>query len=287
MKEALVEETVVDVNAAGQQNIYTLEARGEVEKFKGWKILYDKNNGPEDNLDQNKDQLAQLPPLAKGDLLELQEIRPLQKFTQPPPRYNEASLIKTLEELGIGRPSTYAPTISTILERMYVEKQEGKFIPTALGFAVSDFLMEYFPDVFDYQFTAHLEDDLDEIANGKKEWAPVIKEFYEPFNLKLTGVHRVAERVAVEVETTGEKCPECGQGQVVIRVGRFGKFLSCSRFPACTYRAPHIARTGLKCPKCQGDVVYKKTKKGKGFYGCINYPKCDFASWHKPTKQAE
>jgi DNA topoisomerase-1 len=284
MREALVEETVVDVNAAGQQNIYTLEARGEVEKFKGWKILYDKNNRPEDSPDQSKDQLAQLPPLTKGDLLELQKIRPLQKFTQPPPRFNEASLIKTLEELGIGRPSTYAPTISTILERMYVEKQEGKFVPTALGFAVNDFLMEYFPDVFDYQFTAHLEDDLDEIANGKQEWVPVIKEFYEPFNLKLTGVHRVAERVAVEAETTGERCPECGQGQVVIRVGRFGKFLSCSRFPACTYRAPHIAKTGLKCPRCQGDVVYKKTKKGKGFYGCINYPKCDFASWHKPTR---
>jgi len=294
MKEAIVEETRVDINAIGQINIYTLEARGEVEKFNGWKILYDKGNGETaktgiriDSLDNShrfaiNEQPEQLPPLTKGDALELQKLNPIQKFTQPPPRFNEASLIKTLEELGIGRPSTYAPTISTILERMYVEKKEKNFVPTNLGFAVNDFLLEYFPDVFDYQFTAHMEDDLDEIANGKQEWVPVVREFYEPFNLKLIGVSRVAERVAVETETTGEKCPKCGQGQVVIRVGRFGKFLSCSRFPACDYRAPYIAKTGLKCPKCGGEVVYKKTKKGKGFYGCSNYPKCNFASWRKP-----
>jgi len=285
MKEALVEETIVDVNAAGVQNIYILEARGEVEKFKGWKVLYEKNNeGNGGNGTNGEEVIEQLPPLVKGDALELQKLDPLQKFTQPPPRFNEASLIRTLEELGIGRPSTYAPTISTILERMYVEKKERNFVPTNLGYAVNDFLLEYFPDIFAYQFTAHLEDDLDEIANGREHWVPVIKEFYEPFNNKLNGVSRVAERVAVETETTGEKCPTCGEGQVVIRVGRFGKFLSCSRFPKCKYTAPYIAKTGIKCPKCGGDVVYKKTKKGKGFYGCSNYPKCDFASWHKPGK---
>lgn len=303
MKEALVEETIIDINAAGLQNIFTLEARGEVEKFNGWKVLYDKKSngegdaaslgegegkGVQDNSENNSVQLTepveQLPPLSKGDALELQKLNPLQKFTQPPPRYNEASLIKTLEELGIGRPSTYAPTISTILERMYVEKKERNFEPTNLGFAVNDFLMEYFPDVFDYQFTAHLENDLDEIANGKQQWVPVIREFFEPFNTKLIGVSKVAERVAVETETTGEKCPTCGEGQVVIRVGRFGKFLSCSRFPNCRYTAPYIAKTGFKCPKCGGDVVYKKTKKGKGFYGCANYPACDYASWRKPQK---
>jgi len=295
MKEALVEETIIDVNAVSSVNLYILEARGEVEKFKGWKILYDKNNGEADSIrtidSQNLDSpsltsvepIEQLPPVTKSDALELGKINPLQKFTQPPPRFNEASLIKTLEELGIGRPSTYAPTISTILDRIYVEKKERNFVPTNLGFAVNDFLMEYFPDVFDYQFTAHLEDNLDEIANGKKEWVPVIREFYVPFNTKLNGVSRVAERVAVETETTGEKCPTCDEGQVVIRVGRFGKFLSCSRFPKCKYTAPYITKTGIKCPKCKGDVVYKKTKKGKGFYGCSNYPKCDWASWHKPS----
>lgn len=276
MKEAIVEETTVIINAAGQQNIYTLEAKGEVEKFKGWKILYDKNNG------EILEEIEQLPPLLKGDILELQKLDPVQKFTQPAPRYNEASLIKTLEELGIGRPSTYAPTISTILERNYVEKRERNFVPTNLGFAVCDFLLEYFPDVFDYQFTARMEDNLDEIANGKKEWVSVIKEFYQPFNLKLIGVHKIAEKVEVETEATGEKCPKCEVGQIVIRVGKFGKFLSCSRFPDCDYRAPYIPKTGLKCPKCGGEVVYKKTKKGKGFYGCANYPKCDWASWRKP-----
>lgn len=277
MKEAVVEETKIIVNAAGQQNIYTLEAKGEVEKFDGWKKVYGKNS------ENGEEEEEQLPALSKGDILELVKLDPQQKFTQPPPRYNEASLIKTLEELGIGRPSTYAPTISTILERSYVEKQERNFVPTNLGYAVNDFLLEYFPDIFDYQFTARMEDDLDEIANGKKEWVPVIREFYQPFNLKLIGVQRIAERVAIETETTGEICPKCGQGQVVIRVGKFGKFLSCSRFPACDYRAPYINKTGLKCPKCGAEVVYKKTKKGKGFYGCSNYPRCDWASWRKPT----
>ncbi len=286
MKEAVVEETTVDVNAVGQQNIYILEAKGEVEKFAGWKILYKKENLIENAKEGESELIERLPALAKGDALALEKIDPVQKFTQPPSRYNEASLIRTLEELGIGRPSTYAPTISTILDRMYVEKKEKNFLPTNLGFAVNDFLMDYFPDVFDYQFTAHLEDDLDEIANGKKKWVPVIREFYQPFNQKLTGVSRVAERVAVETETTGEKCPICKEGQVVIRVGRFGKFLSCSRFPNCKYTAPFIAKTGFKCPKCGGEVVYKKTKKGKGFYGCANYPKCDFASWRKPSGKA-
>jgi len=278
MKEAVVEETKITVNAAGQQNIYTLEAKGEVEKFDGWRKVYGKSSENGEEVEE------QLPALSKGDVLELVKLDPQQKFTQPPPRYNEASLIKTLEELGIGRPSTYAPTISTILERNYVEKQERNFVPTNLGYAVNDFLLEYFPDIFDYQFTARMEDDLDKIANGKKEWVPVVREFYQPFNLKLIGVQRVAERVAVETETTGEICPKCGQGHVVIRVGKFGKFLSCSRFPACDYRAPYINKTGLKCPKCGAEVVYKKTKKGKGFYGCSNYPKCDWASWRKPIK---
>lgn len=288
MKEALVEETIIDINAVGQQNIFVLEARGEAEKFNGWKILYDKaKNNEEIENNGNKEgeePLELLPPLLKGDALELEKIDPQQKFTQPPARFNEASLIKALEDLGIGRPSTYAPTISTILDRMYVEKKEKNFFPTNLGFAVNDFLLEYFPDIFDYQFTANLEDDLDEIANGQKQWVPVIREFFDPFNKKLNSVSKVAERVAVETETTGETCPTCKEGQVVIRVGRFGKFLSCSRFPKCKYTAPYIPKAGFKCPKCGGDVVHKKTKKGKGFYGCSNYPKCDWASWRKPTK---
>ncbi|HUV71999.1 MAG TPA: type I DNA topoisomerase [Clostridia bacterium] len=281
MNLAIVEVTVLTVQAAGDKNIYLLETRGALEKFDGWRKVY----GKVEETDETGNKIESLPPVSQGDELKLLEVRPEQKFTQPPPRYNEASLIKTLEELGIGRPSTYAPTVSTILDRHYVERQKRQFIPTALGIAVNDFLMEYFSEILDYQFTARMEDDLDEIARGKKERVPILQDFYGPFEEKLEGVKRVAQRVAVQTEATGEDCPKCKEGAVVIRVGRFGKFLSCSRFPDCDWRAPYLETIpGLKCPKCGGEIVYKKTKKGKGFYGCSNWPKCDFASWRKPAK---
>ncbi|PIP57455.1 DNA topoisomerase I, partial [Candidatus Woesebacteria bacterium CG22_combo_CG10-13_8_21_14_all_39_10] len=268
---AVVEVTTVVTQAAGEKNIYLLETRGATEKFDGWRRVY----GKVEETDESGEKIEKLPEVSVGDELKMLEIKPEQKFTQPLPRFNEASLIKTLEELGIGRPSTYAPTISTIQERNYVEKQERVFVPTALGVAVTDFLMEYFPDILDYQFTAKMEDDLDEIANGQKKRVPVLSEFYNPFSQKLEGVKRVAQRVPVEVEATGESCPLCKEGSVIIRIGKFGKFLACSRFPECKYRAPFVKKIeGFKCPKCGGDVVYKKTKKGKGFYGCASWPKC-------------
>jgi len=280
MNSAALEVTVITVQAEGEHNLYHLEARGVLEKFDGWRKVYGRLEA-----DEEGEKLENLPAVARGEDLKLLEIKPEQKFTQPPPRYNEASLIKALEELGIGRPSTYAPIISTIQERHYVEKQNRQFTPTPLGVAVNDFLMEYFPTVMDYQFTANMEDSLDEIANGRKERVPVLSEFYQPFKERLEGVKKVAQRVAVETEATGESCPKCKEGSVVIRVGRFGKFLSCSRFPDCDWRAPYVQTIeGVKCPKCGGEIVYKKTKKGKGFYGCANWPKCDFASWRKPTK---
>jgi len=282
MEASVVEITTLTVQAAGEKNIYHLETKGAWEKFDGWRKVY----GKVDETDEQGNKIESLPEVDKGTELKLLEVKPEQKFTQPPPRYNEASLIKALEELGIGRPSTYAPTISTIQERNYVEKQERQFLPTVLGVAVTDFLMEYFPNILDYQFTAKMEDDLDAIANGEKQRVPILNEFYRPFAEKLEGVKRVAQRVAVQVEATGESCPKCKEGSVVIRVGRFGKFLSCSRFPACDWRAPYVKKIeGMKCPKCGGDIVYKRTKKGKGFYGCANWPKCDFASWRKlPVK---
>ena len=288
MNPAIVEVTTLTTQAAGEKNIYLLETKGLVEKFAGWRRVYGKTEDQFSGDEENGEKIENLPEVVVGDELKLLEIKPEQKFTQPPPRYNEASLIKTLEELGIGRPSTYAPIISTIQERNYVEKQERVFVPTALGVAVTDFLMEYFPDILDYQFTAKMEDNLDEIANGKKQRVPVLTEFYNPFSEKLEGVRRVAQRVPIEVEATGEKCPKCKEGSVVIRVGRFGKFLSCSRFPECDWRAPYVKKVeGIKCPKCGGEIVYKKTKSGKGFYGCANWPKCDFASWKKPTEKKE
>ena len=198
--------------------------------------------------------------------------------TLPPPRYNDASIIKTLEEKGIGRPSTYATIISTIESRAYIEREEGRFKPTSVGFAVNDFLVENFSAVDDIPFTAEMEDQLDLIADGKKEWVPVIAEFYKPFEKTLNEV-KDAKRVKIETEKTGEKCPTCKEGDVVIRTGRFGKFLSCSRFPDCKYTAPFVEETNLTCPKDGGKIVIKKTKKGRRFYGCSNYPKCDFAAW--------
>jgi DNA topoisomerase-1 len=280
MTSAIWDQTRVDVQAAGEKNIYGLAAEGKVMKFEGWMAL---DRVKEQESKRAGEQEEQLPELKIGDDLDLIKIDPQQKFTQPPPRFSEATLIKALEERGIGRPSTYAPIVSTIQGRNYVEKVEGKFKPTVLGEVVCDFLVEYFPDIFDYQFTAKMEDELDDIANGKIQWVPVINDFYQPFEKKLTAVAEVAERVAVPTEATGEKCPKCGQGQLVIRMGRFGKFLSCLKFPECDYTAPFIQTVeGVKCPKCGGEVVIKKTKKGKQFYGCGNYPKCNWASWRKP-----
>lgn len=197
--------------------------------------------------------------------------------TPPPPRYNDASLIKTLEEKGIGRPSTYATIVSTIESRLYIERDQGRFIPTSVGIAVNDFLVANFSDIDDIPFTASMEDDLDNIAHGKKEWKPMIKDFYAPFEKKLEEVGDAA-RVKIAVEETNEKCPKCGSS-LVIRTGRFGKFLSCSKFPECKFTKSFVEKTNLFCPKDRGEIVIKKTRKGRRFYGCSNYPKCDFASW--------
>lgn len=274
MAEALYDETKILVLATGETNHFLLEAAGRTIKFAGWLSLYGKEEGDEDGE-------VQLPELVRADELDLVKIDPQQKFTQPPPRFTEASLIKVLEEYGIGRPSTYAPIISTIQDRQYVEKTEGKFAPTPLGVAVNDFLMEYFSEIVDFEFTAHMEDDLDEIANGKKKWVPIIREFYEPFNTKLNSVSKIAERVTVETEVTDEICPQC-QAPLVVRIGRFGKFLSCSKFPECKFTKPYLRDAGFVCPKCGAAVVVKKSKKGKTFFGCSEWPKCDFATWRKP-----
>jgi len=271
MAAAVWDQTRVWVQAAGEKNIYLFLAEGKVIKFDGWLKLFRVPSGEE------------LPALKRGEELDLIKIKSEQKFTQPPARYTEATLIKALEERGIGRPSTYAPTISTIQERQYVEKLEGRFHPTALGVTVNDFLLEYFPQIMDYEFTARMEDELDEIANGKREWVPVVRAFYQPFEKRLEGVATAAKRVKVPTEATDERCPKCKKGLLVIRVGRFGKFLSCSRFPKCDYTAPYTPKLeGVKCPQCGGEVVIRKTKKGKQFYGCINWPDCNWASWRKP-----
>ncbi|OGY10769.1 MAG: DNA topoisomerase I [Candidatus Blackburnbacteria bacterium RIFCSPHIGHO2_02_FULL_44_20] len=285
MAEARFDATSIEVRA----DKYTLRASGEVMKFEGWRKVY--GGG------QNAEDAQLLPEVERGDVLEKIKVLSEQKFTQPPPRFNEASIIKTLEKLGIGRPSTYAPTISTIQVRQYVEKDEGKFRPTSLGIAVNDFIVHNFPDIVDYQFTAGMEESLDGIARGDKEWVPVMREFWDPFSKKLEGVEETAERVKVAVEETGEKCPKCGEdpnvaralrGKQVIRLGRFGKFLSCSRFPDCDWKDKYVEKIDIPCPDCkEGDVIIKKTKRGKSFYGCSRYPDCKFASWKKPKDEGE
>lgn len=273
MAEAIYDETKVKIKAQGKGD-YLLLSSGIVLKFDGWKVLYSK-----------KDEDIYLPSLDKGDKLSLVKVLSEQKFTQPPARFTEASLIKTLEKLGIGRPSTYAPIISTIQLRNYVEKKDGKFFPTKIGIAVNDFLVPNFKDIFDYSFTARMEDDLDRIAKGDLVWQGVIGKFWQPFVLILDDVEKNSQRVKIETETLGRKCPECKEGELVIRIGRFGKFISCSRFPDCKYREKYVEKVGIKCPECgEGEVVVKKTSKGKKFYGCSRFPDCKWASWKLPRK---
>lgn len=231
-----------------------------------------------------------LPELAPEEVLELQELKPLQHFTQPPARFTEASLVKILEQNGIGRPSTYAPVISTIQERGYVERYERRFLkPTETGFIVNDLLVEHFPEVVDVAFTAKMEEELDGVAVGKKEWQPVIREFYEPFAKHLEQKYAEVKKHEV-TETTEEVCEKCGK-PMVIKLGRFGKFLACSGFPDCknTKTIKQEPQTvDMKCQKCgTGDILIRHTKRKRIFYGCSRYPECDWASWTDPRKSSE
>lgn len=285
MNEALLDQTTIDVSASD----YLLRATGSVLKFDGWLKLYGvKQYVEEESFDsaQDKDEPKGqiLPELEKGEDLNMLGILPTQHFTEPPPRYSEASLIKKLEELEIGRPSTYAPILSTIIERFYIERKERRLFPTPLGMAVVDFLFKYFPDVFDYKFTAKLEDELDEISRGEREWRETLREFYTPFEKTLEKTEDSAERVKLQVEVTDKICPECGKN-LVVRIGRFGKFLACSGFPECKHTEGFEEKINAKCPQDGGDIVIRRTKKGRIFYGCKNYPKCKYASWNKPKEE--
>jgi DNA topoisomerase I len=287
MADAQIKQTAVDVSALAASDKYMLRANGSVIEFDGWLKLYgvaqleeeENSNNKEPEEGAGKKQI--LPELSQGEDLNLIKLDPEQHFTQPPPRYTEASLIKKLEELGIGRPSTYAPILSTIQDRFYVEKNERKFNPTALGLAVADFLLQYFPDVFDYTFTASMEDRLDDISRGEREWKKTIGEFFTPFAKKLEGTFETAEKVKLEVETVDKQCPKCGK-QLVVRTGRFGKFLACSGFPECKHTEALEENVDAKCPEDGGAIVIRKTKKGRVFYGCKNWPECKYASWTKP-----
>lgn len=224
-----------------------------------------------------------LPLLKTNEILDLIKLLRDQHFTQPPPRYSEASLIKALEEQGIGRPSTYAPIISTIQERGYVRLERKYFYPQEVGFIVTGLLVNHFPDIVDIDFTARMEKDLDKIAEGKEKWVRILSDFYRPFEKNLENKYQeISKKDIMEEKETKESCPKCGK-KMIIRMGRFGKFLACSGFPDCKYTKQLIIKTGLKCPECPGgEVIERRTKKGKVFWGCSKYPKCKWASWEDP-----
>ena len=270
MAEAIFDSTSIEIKVGK----YIFKANGQILKFDGFLKIYPMK------FEQNE-----LPDLEKEEILNLIKLTPSQHFTQPPARYTEASLIKILEENEIGRPSTYAPIISTIQVRNYIEKNEQKrFQPTEIGTIVNDILVEHFPKIVDIEFTANMEEDLDKIAEGKQKWTKVSEAFYRPFNENLQEKYKEVEKKEASIEKTDKECPKCGKS-LVIRLGRFGKFYACSGFPECKYtQTLEKKNLNIKCPKCgSGELTEKRTKRKKTFYGCNQFPDCDFALWDKPT----
>ena len=259
---------------------YLFRASGSKLIFPGFMLVY--KEGKDDNKEEDKDTL--LPDLKEGEKLILNKLEEKQHFTSPPPRYTEATLVRALEEQGIGRPSTYAPTISTIINRGYVGKEKKFLIPTELGELVTDLMKDYFSDIMDIEFTADLEKQLDLIEEGSRDWQKIIEEFYRPFEKSLKHAEEDIGEIEIKDEETDIICDKCGRN-MVIKHGRFGKFLACPGFPECRNTKAIYKETGASCPKCQGEIIEKKSKKGRIFYGCKNYPKCDFTTWDRPIKK--
>jgi DNA topoisomerase-1 len=280
MAAASFDNTTVDIQARRPRSKteYLLRASSSVTTFPGFMILYTEGKDEAEG-----EPSPTLPQLEKGDRLELLGLSPEQHFTQPPPRFTEATLIKTLEQWGIGRPSTYAPILSTIQERGYVARADGSFQPTELGIVVNDLLNKHFPDIVDIEFTAHMEDELDKVANENKDWATVVQDFYIPFDQSLQNAALLMEKVKFE-ELTEEICPKC-EKPLVIKFGRYGKFVACSGYPECKYTKPFLIKIGVKCPQCGGEIVERISKKKRTFYGCSNYPDCKFITNLKPLPQ--
>jgi DNA topoisomerase-1 len=252
-------------------------ATGSKVKFPGFMKVY--VEGTDDQVEE-KDRL--LPDLKEGDEVIKKDIEPKQHFTQPPPRYTEARLVRTLEELGIGRPSTYAPTLDTIQKRGYVSLDNKRFIPTELGGIVFELIMEFFPDILDLEFTAKMEQDLDNVEDGKVNWVKIIDGFYGEFEKHLKIAEQEMQEIEIKDEPAGEDCEQCGN-EMVFKMGRYGKFMACSNFPDCRNTKAIVKEIGVKCPKCDGgNIIERKSKKRRIFYGCDHFPECDFLSWDKP-----
>jgi DNA topoisomerase-1 len=281
MAPAILDQTSVDILAGreGEEKPYLFRVTGSVIKFSGFLKVYEESR-EEDEEAEDEGRGIRLPPLEKGERLVLIQLLPKQHFTQPPPRYSEATLIHALEKYGIGRPSTYAPILTTIRQRGYVELVDKKLVPTEIGFTVNDLLVAFFSDIVNVDFTAEMEEKLDRIATGEQPWVPMLEEFYGPFAQAVEVAKEKMPRVEFQPEPTGELCPQCGE-PLVIRQGRFGKFIGCSGWPKCRHTVP-IPLPGVTCPECGGPIVEKRTRRGRRFYGCANYPACEWATWKKP-----
>ena len=276
MSAAIFDTMAVTIDA----NEYTFKANGQRLKFEGFMKLY------VEGTDQKEQEIeGMLPELKEKQEVKLGKINPKQSFTEPPPRYTEASLVKALEEKGIGRPSTYSPTITTILERRYIEKEQKQLIPTELGKIVNKLLTENFGDVINVEFTAKIENEFDEIAEGKEPWKKMIREFYGPFEKEIEKVEKELEHVELVEEVSDVPCEKCGR-MMVYKYGRYGKFLACPGYPECKNTKPIIETIDVPCPKCGGKIQVRKTKRRRNYYICENNPKsCDYISWNKPKKE--
>ena len=273
MAQAIFDTMNVNIKA----NAYDFKANGQTLKFKGFMTLYVEGTDKEENEEE-----GMLPELTENQEVKLKKLNPKQSFTEPPPRYTEASLVKALEEKGIGRPSTYSPTITTILERRYVEKEKKQLYPTELGKVVNKLLTENFTDVINVEFTAKIENEFDEIAEGHEKWKKMIREFYGPFEEEVEKVEKELEHVEMVDEVSDVKCEKCGR-MMVYKYGKYGKFLACPGYPECKNAKPIIETIDVPCPKCGAKVQIRKTKRGRPYYICENNPKsCDYISWNKP-----
>jgi len=285
MEAAVYDTLSVDVTGSGSEHAYLFRAAGSSVKFPGYLVVYEEAKNEDKKTEEEDEMNIRIPAsIVEGQKQELIRLIPEQHFTQPPPRYSEASLVQVLEEFGIGRPSTYAPTLSTIQQRGYVERVDRRLIPTETGILVNDLIIKYFPEIVDFQFTAHMEKDLDKVAEGKAKWEKVMSEFYTPFEVTVRKAQAEMPVTKTGPEPIGRACPECGR-ELVIRYGRYGKFISCSGFPDCRHTEAWLEKIGVTCPKDGGEVVSRKTRKGRIFFGCANYPNCDFTSWKRPLAQ--
>ncbi len=282
MAAALYDTLSVDVNGRSQSHGYGLRASGSTLRFVGFLLVYKDRKA--DKEQKGSDDKPIPDGLEAGQRQRLVRLIPDQHFTQPPARYSEASLVRALEENGIGRPSTYAPILGTLQQRGYVEREKRRLVPTEIGYIVNDLLAQYFPNILDSGFTARMEDQLDRIASGEQPWVQTVGDFYGPFAEQVDIAKAEMPEVKMEPEPLGRTCPRSGH-ELVLRWGRYGKFISCSGFPECRYTEPWLEKIGVGCPQDGGELVERKTRRGRTFYGCSNYPECDFTSWKRPVER--